>query len=67
MVYTYLLDLYKELDRRKRKLEEELASAADDPEKYRFLQGRQAIVEDFSAFLVKNYHEKLPRRVQQRR
>ena len=64
MVYTYLFDLYQELDKRKENIEMMIAEAADDMDKRTYQKGRLRAVEDFKIFLATNYHPKLPRRMQ---
>ena len=67
MVYNYLLDLYRELDKRKENIEMMIAEAADDMDKRTYQRGRLRAVEDFKKFLTNNYHGKLPRRLQKQR
>jgi hypothetical protein len=65
MVYNYLLDLYQVLAERKMEIERLSKEPSDDSleiEQYR--KGQLLAVNDFTAFLKKNYHAKLPRRMQ---
>ncbi len=65
MVYSYLLDLYKVLDQRKKDTELKISDLSNDPESLEYLQGRLTVINELNDFLVKNYHAKLPRRMQQ--
>ncbi|MGW8194661.1 MAG: hypothetical protein ACWGOX_10395 [Desulforhopalus sp.] len=64
MVYNYLLDLYKVLDKRKQQIDDERPRSSEDSARECYQQGRHAAINDFKLFLQQNYHEKLPRRVQ---
>jgi hypothetical protein len=64
MVYNYLLDLYQVLAERKKELERLGKESSDSLEIEQYRQGQLAAVNDFTAFLKKNYHAKLPRRMQ---
>ncbi len=65
MVYSYLLDLYKVLDQRKKNIELKISHLADDPESLQYQQGRLTVISEFKDFLKTNYHAKLPMRMQQ--
>jgi hypothetical protein len=62
MSHTYLLDLYKVLAERTEHIQATEPAASPATELYR--QGRLDALADFSAFLRKGYHTKLPRRMQ---
>ena len=64
MVYNYLLDLYQVLDERKNEIQRSCDDPSGSPEVEQFHQGRLAAIVDFTKFLKKNYHTKLPRRMQ---
>jgi hypothetical protein len=64
MAYNYLLNLYKVLNERKKEIGLKLQKAVDDPEQELYEQGRLSAITDFTIFLQKNYHKKLPRRLQ---
>ncbi len=66
MSHTYLIDLYELIDQHKQEAEQELQTGASAPTATRFQQGRLDILTEFKAFLVQNYHHKLPRRIQSR-
>lgn len=67
MVYSYLLDLYKQLDKRKETIKAEISQISKDPERYHQQQGRLAAIIEFTDFLESNYHSKLPQRMQRQR
>jgi len=62
MSHTYLLDLYKILAERKKHIQDTASEASPAAQLYR--QGRLDALTDFSAFLRRGYHSKLPRRFQ---
>lgn len=64
MVYNYLLDLYQELDNRKKNIEVMISQVSNDMDKLQYQQGRLTAVNDFKDFLTTHYHTKLPRRMQ---
>lgn len=64
MVYSYLLDLYQVLDKRKNDIEFQLSQLSNDSESHQFQQGRLMALNDFRDFLTTHYHGKLPRRMQ---
>lgn len=59
MAYTYLLDLYKEIDRR---LADARIGDTEDPA----LRGRIDILEELRTFLTDNMNDKLPKRIRKR-
>jgi hypothetical protein len=65
MVYSYLLDLYKVLDQRKKHIELKISQVSTDLEKQQYEQGRLTVINEFKDFLTTHYHAKLPRRMQQ--
>jgi len=67
MVYSYLLELYKVLDERKRNIEVLISKLPDDSKERQFQQGRLTALTDFEDFLTTHYQSKLPRRMQSRR
>ena len=67
MVYGYLLDLYRVLDKRKKAIELHLSEVSSTPEKFQYQQGRLTAINDFKEFLTTHYHEKMPRRIQNQR
>ena len=64
MVYTYLFDLYRVLDERKKEVQGRVEGAFESPEIEQHLRGRLSILNDFETFLKCNYHAKWPRRMQ---
>jgi hypothetical protein len=64
MVYNYLLDLYQVLAERKKEIERLGDTSSPSSEDEQYNQGRILVLDDFTAFLRKNYHAKLPRRMQ---
>jgi hypothetical protein len=64
MVYSYLLDLYQVLGKRKESIEINLSDLSNDPESLQYYQGRLKAINDFKDFLTTHYHSKLPRRMQ---
>jgi hypothetical protein len=64
MVYSYLLDLYRVLDKRKKGIQFQISQLSDDHEELQFQQGRLAVINGLKVFLTDNYHAKLPRRIQ---
>ncbi|NOR26623.1 MAG: hypothetical protein GQ542_19975 [Desulforhopalus sp.] len=67
MVYSYLLDLYQVLDKRKKDIEFQISQLSNDPEKLQYQKGRLTSINEFKAFLTTHYHAKLPRRIQKQR
>ena len=67
MAYSYLLSLYKVLDKRKKEIEMQMQKNAGVPEQEQYQRGRLAAITGFTTFLQENYHQKLPRRLQQQR
>ena len=63
MVYSYLLDLYQVLDKRRQTIELRISKSSNDPEKLQYQQGCLKVIDDFKDFLTTNYHTKLPRRL----
>ena len=66
MSYTYLLDLYSALDHRIERISGEQGEVSASREQHSCLQGRLDCLAEFRAFLKENYHQKLPRRIQQK-
>jgi hypothetical protein len=64
MVYNYLLDLYKVLAERKKHLVEPGDASFGSIDSGQYHKGRITAIEEFTKFLEKNYHHKLPRRMQ---
>ncbi len=64
MVYSYLLDLYQMLDKRKKNIELQMSALSNEQETLLYLQGRLKAITDFKDFLTMHYHSKLPRRMQ---
>ncbi|MCP4338605.1 MAG: hypothetical protein GY799_06865 [Desulfobulbaceae bacterium] len=64
MVYSYLLDLYRVLDKRKNEIQFQMSQLSNDPEALQLQQGRLAVINGLKVFLTDNYHAKLPRRIQ---
>ena len=64
MVYNYLLDLYQVLAERKNEIERLNHESSNSSEREQYRRGRLFAINDFTEFLKKNYHAKLPRRVQ---
>lgn len=62
MSYTYLLDLYKEIEERSSQASKVTGSAGEGKSKA-FQQGRIEILQEFRVFLAENYNKKLPRRI----
>jgi len=65
MVYSYLLDLYRVLDERKKHIELKISQVSNDPDKQQYEQGRLTVINEFKDYLTAHYHAKLPRRMQQ--
>lgn len=65
MSYTYLLDLYTALDKRVAGIEDELGSETviDEPQRHH-LAGRRDCLKMIHSYLLNNYDQKLPRRMQ---
>ena len=64
MSYTYLLDLYNVLGDRIDLITAEQEEASTPPKQHSYQQGRIDCLIEFKSFLKKNYHQKLPRRIQ---
>jgi len=64
MVYSYLLELYQVLDKRKKDIEFQISQLSNDPDKLQYQQGRLTTINEFKDFLTTHYHAKLPRRIQ---
>ena len=65
MAYTYLLDLYQALSKRKTAIKKQLTengTTAADTTQYK--QGQLDVIDEFSHYLRENFHSKLPRRMQ---
>jgi hypothetical protein len=64
MSYTYLLELYKTLESRKK----EITHESDTLEKMdtRYTEGRESVIEEFRAYLSQHYDKRLPRRLQKK-
>ena len=63
MVYNYLLDLYQTIKSRRQAIQLKAADAATLREQ-KFAEGQLDTLREFTDFLYKNYHAKLPRRAQ---
>ena len=63
MAYTFLLNLYDEIDDRIKETQIELSSNQDDPEKLNALKGKIDILKEFKSFLTENLNRKLPKRI----
>ena len=64
MSYSYLLDLYQVLDDRLDQITEEQKNSSGNEQDQQFLIGRRDCLVEFKDFLQKNFHHKLPRRIQ---
>ncbi len=64
MSYSYLLDLYRILDERLARMNDELSPDDSFSDKQVYLQGRFDCLTEFKSYLEENYHQKLPRRIQ---
>ena len=64
MVYSYLLNLYQVLDKRKKDIEFQMSQLSNDPEKLQYQKGRLTSITNFKDFLTSHYHAKLPRKIQ---
>lgn len=64
MVYNYLLDLYKVLEKREQEIAKDMTRPADADDQGLYQQGRLTAISDFTMFLRQKYHAKLPRRLQ---
>lgn len=64
MVYNYLLELYKILDRRQEEIARAEKAIPSDHRLSEFNRGRKRAIEKFRVFLQDKYHAKLPRRLQ---
>jgi hypothetical protein len=63
MAYTYLLDLYKLIDKRLEDANSSIDALADDPLATKFHEGRLRALSDFKDYLTKNLNPKLPGRI----
>jgi hypothetical protein len=63
MAYTYLLDLYKLIDKRLEDANSSIDELADDPMATKFQEGRVRALSDFKDYLTKNLNPKLPGRI----
>ena len=63
MAYTYLLNLYDEIDDRIKETQIELSNNQDHPEKLNALKGKVDILKEFKTFLTENLNRKLPKRI----
>jgi hypothetical protein len=64
MSYSYLIDLYHVLDERINQLDNENSPDHTRADESEYQQGRRDCLVDFKKYLEKNYHHKLPRRIQ---
>ncbi len=64
MAYSYLLDLYQALAERQEAILKTSESPVTTATEEHYRQGRLDATTDFLTFLKKNYHAKLPRRLQ---
>ena len=65
MAYVYLIDMYKQIDRRLAEATSMFQKLDSDPIKRQFLKGRIEALSDFKTFLEENFVPKLPRRIRQ--
>ena len=63
MAYTYLLDIYKLIDKRLEYANSLIDELADDPIETKFQEGRVRALSDFKDYLTKNLNPKLPGRI----
>jgi hypothetical protein len=63
MAYTYLLDIYKLIDRRLEHANSSIGELTDDPMETKFQEGRIRALSDFKNYLTKNLNPKLPGRI----
>lgn len=66
MAYTYLLDMYKEIDQRINDAEREIEAGNLSAEQVRFQKGRQDLLVEFKSFLSANLDAQLPKRIRKR-
>ena len=64
MSYSYLLELYQVLDDRLTQIAAEQKNSSGNEQDQQYLMGRHDCLVDFKDFLQRNYHHKLPRRIQ---
>lgn len=64
MSYTYLLDLYSTIDEKIEMIQAEQRTTPPDSEHQHYLRGNDECLKRFRTFLRKNFHNKLPRRIQ---
>lgn len=64
MAYSYLLDLYKVLEKRKSLLIKSADNLDLQDKGMQQLRGQLSVIDDFTKFLRQNYHHRLPRRLQ---
>jgi len=64
MSYSYLLDLYRILDERINQVKGEIPQDHSSIDEQTFRQGRLDCLMEFKRHLEANYHQKLPRRIQ---
>ena len=63
MAYTYLLNLYDEIEKRVQQIN---SQPAEETEKYMYKQGRLDILKEFKQYLTDNMNNKLPKRIRKR-
>jgi len=64
MAYTYLLDLYQALSKRKSTIKKQLTETSNSADTIQYKQGQFDVIDEFSRYLRENFHSKLPRRMQ---
>lgn len=64
MVYSYLLDLYQVLDKRKKEIQLQISKSSNNAEQSEYQQGRLTAINNFKVFLTTHYHAQLPHRIQ---
>ena len=66
MAYTYLLDLYKQIDIRLAEARQAAAYEDGPAETAMYNRGRTDLLEEFETFLAENLNDKLPKRIRKR-
>jgi len=64
MSYTYLLKLYRALDKRLLDIESARKNEADPEARHRYHEGRRDCLQFFHTYLLDTFDQKLPRRMQ---
>ncbi|MDM8537141.1 hypothetical protein QUF70_10335 [Desulfobacterales bacterium HSG17] len=63
MSYIYLLDLYQLLDQKMSEMDELCMNAAA-PNQLCLIDGRKTVIKEMKQFLTGHFHERLPKRIQ---